>query len=66
MGVRLAGPLGNGLPEIDQDHIAFNGLWNCGHAQNVEIVIPSPAPEAWEWAIRSTQLRARISQWERC
>jgi hypothetical protein len=27
MGVRLAGPLGKGFPEIDKAHIAFNGLW---------------------------------------
>jgi hypothetical protein len=31
MGVRLAGPLGKGLPEMDAAHIAFNGLWDCGH-----------------------------------
>jgi len=46
LGVRLAGPLGEGLPEIDADHIAFNGLWNCGHPRNEEIVIPFPAPDA--------------------
>jgi hypothetical protein len=46
MGVRLAGPLGEGAPEIDADHIAFNGLWNCGHVKNEEIVIPFPAANA--------------------
>lgn len=46
MGVRLAGPLGRGLPEIDADHIAFNGLWECGHVKNEEIVIPFPAADA--------------------
>lgn len=46
LAVRLAGPLGEGLPEIDADHIAFNGLWHCGHAKNEEIVIPFPAPDA--------------------
>ncbi len=46
MGVRLAGPLGEGLPEIEMDHIAFNGLWHCGHAKNEEIVIPFPATDA--------------------
>ncbi|MGB6692499.1 MAG: hypothetical protein WBE76_32045 [Terracidiphilus sp.] len=46
MGVRLAGPLGEGPPEIDADHIAFNGLWTCGHARNEEIVIPFPAANA--------------------
>lgn len=46
MGVRLAGPLGRGLPEIDGVHIAFNGLWDCGHAKNEEIVIPFPTVDA--------------------
>jgi hypothetical protein len=43
LGVRLAGPLGEGLPEIDADHIAFNGIWHCGHPKNEAIVIPFPA-----------------------
>jgi hypothetical protein len=46
LGVRLAGPLGEGLPEIDSDHLAFNGLWHCGHVKNEEIVIPFPAQDA--------------------
>jgi hypothetical protein len=46
LGVRLAGPIGEGLPEIDADHIAFNGLWHCGHVKNEEIVIPFPAVDA--------------------
>ncbi len=46
LGVRLAGPLGEGLPEIDADRIAFNGLWHCGHLKNEEIVIPFPATDA--------------------
>jgi hypothetical protein len=46
MGVRLAGPLGKGLPEMDAAHIAFNGLWDCGHAKNDEIVIPFPTVDA--------------------
>ena len=46
LGVRLAGPLGEGLSEIDADHIAFNGIWHCGHVKNEEIVIPFPAKDA--------------------
>ena len=46
MGVRLAGPLGRSLPEIDANHIAFNGLWDCGHVANQEISIPFPAEDA--------------------
>jgi hypothetical protein len=46
MGVRLAGPLGRGLPEMDEAHIAFNGLWDCGHVKNEEIAIPFPTADA--------------------
>jgi hypothetical protein len=46
LGVRLAGPLGEGLPEIEADHIAFNGPWHCGHPRNEEIVIPFPVKDA--------------------
>ena len=46
MGVRLAGPLGEGLPEVDADHVAFNGLWHCGHVKNEEIFIPFPTANA--------------------
>jgi hypothetical protein len=46
MGVRLAGPLGEGLPEIDAASITFNGLGSCGHTKNEEIVIPFPAVDA--------------------
>ena len=46
LGVRLAGPRGEGLPEIDADRIAFNGVWHCGHIKNDEIVILFPATGA--------------------
>lgn len=46
MGVRLAGPLGQGLPEIGSEQISFNGLWHCGHPKNEEISIPFPAADA--------------------
>jgi hypothetical protein len=46
LGVRLAGPLGEGLPEIEADQIALNGVCHCGHVKNEEIVIPFPAPDA--------------------
>jgi hypothetical protein len=46
LGVRLAGPLGEGLPEISLGGIAFNGLANCGHVKNEEICIPFAAPNA--------------------
>src|SRR5580693_6841634 len=46
LGVRLAGPLGEGLPEVEANHIAFNGLWNCGDVRNDDVVIPFPAINA--------------------
>jgi hypothetical protein len=46
LGVRLAGGLGEGLPELNADLIRFNGVWHCGHAKNEEIFIPFPATNA--------------------
>ena len=42
LGFGWRGLFGEGLPEIDSDHIAFNGLWHCGHVRN-EGIIPFPA-----------------------
>lgn len=33
MGIKLAGPLGHGEPEIDDETIAFNGPMDCGHTK---------------------------------
>jgi hypothetical protein len=46
LGARLAGYLGEGVPEITENRIAFNGLTHCGHFKNEEISIPFPAPNA--------------------
>jgi hypothetical protein len=46
LGVRLAGGLGEGLPQIDAELIRFNGVWHCSHPKNEEIVIPFPATDA--------------------
>ena len=46
IGVALAGPSGKDMPIITDELIAFNGLANCGHAKNDEIVIPYPAADA--------------------
>ncbi|MGB9793365.1 MAG: hypothetical protein ACPLTR_12460 [Thermacetogeniaceae bacterium] len=45
-GVKLAGPFGEGEPEIDNDCVAFNGPKNCGHPEDFSISIPWPAPDA--------------------
>jgi hypothetical protein len=44
--VPLAGPMGDGLPRIDRDCIAFNGVQNCGHPKNEAISIPFPSEDA--------------------
>jgi hypothetical protein len=45
-GVELAGGLGVGPPEITDQVIRFNGLNECGHPKNEEIVIPYPSDRA--------------------
>jgi len=45
-GVHMAGPIGEGAPEISIERIAFNGLTTCGHAKNTKVVIPWPTPDA--------------------
>ncbi len=46
MGLELAGGLGTGPPEVTDDVIRFNGLTNCGHPKNDELVIPYPSDDA--------------------
>jgi hypothetical protein len=46
LGVRLAGPYGSDIPEINSDGIAFNGIAECGHPKNEEIYIPFPSETA--------------------
>jgi len=45
-GVELAGGLGEGAPEITGELIRFNGLDQCGHPKNEDIVIPYPSEDA--------------------
>lgn len=45
-GVQLAGPGGEGPPEIGEELICFNGLNDCGHPKNDEIAVPYPLEEA--------------------
>lgn len=46
LGVLLAGPDGDGLPMIEHEEIAFNGIRDCNHLHNAEIRIPFPSAEA--------------------
>lgn len=45
-GVKLAGGLGEGLPEVNDKEVWFNGSENCGHPMNHSIVMPWPAKGA--------------------
>jgi hypothetical protein len=45
-GVELAGGMGEGAPIINDDGIWLNGVADCGHPQNEEIIIPYPADDA--------------------
>lgn len=39
-GVKLSGPLGDGLPEINLNIVAFNGPADCGHPHGYELGFP--------------------------
>lgn len=43
VGAELAGPSGEGLPDITDEAICFNGVAQCGHPRNEEITIPCPS-----------------------
>jgi hypothetical protein len=45
-GVQLADAFGEGIPEITDDVIQFNGPITCGHPHNEDIVIPYPSEHA--------------------
>ena len=46
LGLQLGDALGEGEPEITDEIVAFNGSAACGHPQNLDVVIPWPAPGA--------------------
>jgi hypothetical protein len=44
IGVKLAGPMGDGQPEVNDTTIAFNGVQSCGHTErDLGITWPSDA-----------------------
>src|SRR5438309_1487242 len=46
MGVPLAGGNGRNEPEIGAELIRFNGVCQCGHPKNEEILVPYPTDDA--------------------
>jgi hypothetical protein len=55
-GVELAGGLGEGLPEISDDRIWFNGLNDCGHPTSNELGLVYPSEEAHGIGAASTAI----------
>lgn len=45
-GIQLGNGHGRETPVINSDEITFNGLENCGHPKNTDIVIPWPTKGA--------------------
>jgi len=45
-GVKLAGGLGEGDPQLDYNVVSFNGQRNCGHPRNHAICIAWASPNA--------------------
>lgn len=46
LGLKLAGPLGDGTPQVTDERLALNGATHCGHRRDERIVIPWPTPTA--------------------
>ena len=77
IGVRLADGRGNNEPEISDKCIRFNGVCDCGHPENEDIVIPYPAENArgigssetaviGPWHLVGVELRHRCCSGECC
>src|SRR5712691_5477126 len=60
MGLKLAGPMGVGLPEVTPEYLALNGASDCGHAKDESVVIPWPSPTA---AGVGTSEEAKAGSW---
>ncbi len=58
-GLRLAGPYGNGRPEISEKLVAFNGCRKCGNAK-VSVTIPWPDENAKGISFDGD---ARVGEW---
>ncbi|MFN3466712.1 MAG: hypothetical protein ACK4WF_03315 [Candidatus Brocadiales bacterium] len=54
-GVKLAGSMGEGEPEITDDFVCFNGSRYCGHKKDEAVVIPWPTETAGGIAKNETE-----------
>ena len=61
-GIELAGGLGEGIPEITDDVIRFNGLNECGHTPTDDLVIPYPSEHAHGIGPSSTAIDGSFHQ----
>jgi len=57
--IKLGDARGEGEPIIDYDEVSFNGLRNCGHPKNHNIVIPWPSKTASGVGVSNTAIRGK-------
>jgi hypothetical protein len=63
LGVDLADWDGENTPTITDDLIRFNGVTDCRHPENEDIVIPYPAPDARGVGPNSTAIEGDFYGW---
>jgi hypothetical protein len=63
LGVDLADWDGKGTPTITDDLIRFNGVTDCGHPENEDLVIPYPTQEAQGIGPNSTAIEGDFHGW---
>jgi len=62
LDVKLGNGLGEGKPIINRREVVFNGLRNCGHPKNPNLVIPWPA-ETVKSGVAPNPYQAVVGSW---
>ena len=62
LDVKLGNGLGEGKPIINRREVVFNGLRNCGHPKNPNLVIPWPA-ETVKSGVAPNPCQAVVDSW---
>jgi hypothetical protein len=62
LDVKLGNGLGEGKPIINRREVVFNGLRNCGHPKNPNLVIPWPA-ETVKSGVAPNPCQAVVGSW---
>jgi hypothetical protein len=63
LGIDLADWDGQGTPTITEDLIRFNGVTDCGHPANEDLLIPYPTPEAQGVGPNSSAIEGDFYGW---